>query len=90
MAQDIEMTKFDPTTDNKEDVEIRVVDELRDARLELEISRNANAVSIIAECSRRARKFGCSREAIKELRDELTSGDYDKLVQTAMEYFDVS
>lgn len=48
-----------------------------------------NAFSIIASCKRKARKFGCTKEALTELQNEMMSGDYNHVPQTAMKYFEV-
>ena len=53
------------------------------------LGEDGNAFSIIGRCSRVARRAGWSPERIKEFQDEATSGDYDKVLQTAMKYFDV-
>lgn len=50
---------------------------------------DGNAYSVLAACKRKARKFGCTNEALDELQEEMLSGDYNHVLQTAMKYFEV-
>ena len=50
---------------------------------------DGNAFSIIAKCLRAARKAKWPVELCDAVRDEMTSGDYDHVLQTAMKYFEV-
>lgn len=50
---------------------------------------DGNAFAIIGACRRAARKDGWSHEHIDFVVQEMMSGDYDKVIQTAMKYFDV-
>lgn len=50
---------------------------------------NGNAYNIMGLCFRAAKKAGWDQERIDALQHEMTSGDYDHLLQTAMRYFDV-
>ena len=50
---------------------------------------DGNAFAIIGRCSKTARKAGWSKDQIKVLTDQMSSGDYDNLLATAVKYFDV-
>lgn len=50
---------------------------------------SSNAGAILGACTREARRFGCSKEAINNLRAEMLGGDYNNVLNTAMKYFDV-
>lgn len=50
---------------------------------------SGNAFMIIGLCLRAARKAGWDNERWLKIRAEMTSGDYDHVVQTAMRYFEV-
>jgi hypothetical protein len=52
------------------------------------IGEDGNAFSILARCHEAATKAGWTEEQWKEFRKEATSGDYDKLLCTVMDYFD--
>jgi len=51
---------------------------------------NGNAFSVIAACSREARKSGLPGSKIEAFKKEAMSGDYDHLLQTCFKYFDIS
>lgn len=53
------------------------------------IGVNGNAFNIMAICRRTAIKAKWSQEKIDALLKEMTSGDYDNLLRTAMKHFDV-
>ena len=48
-----------------------------------------NAFSIIGSCKRAAKDAGWPKEEINKVVDEMMSGDYDHLLQIAMDKFDV-
>lgn len=51
--------------------------------------QDGNAFMVIGLCSKAARRAGLTQEQINEFADEAMSGDYDHLLATAMQYFDV-
>jgi hypothetical protein len=51
--------------------------------------RDGNAFAIMGACQRAARQAGWSAEQINLVMNEMTAGDYDHLLQTAMKNFDV-
>jgi hypothetical protein len=53
------------------------------------VGEDGNAFAIIGAVFSALNKAGHKQEA-KEFMDEATAGDYDHLLQTAMEYVDVS
>jgi hypothetical protein len=53
------------------------------------VGRDGNAFSIMGECRKAARKAGWEEDKIKAVLDEMMSGDYGHLLQTAMDHFDV-
>lgn len=58
-------------------------------KLEL-IGQDGNAFVILGLAQRAAKKAGWDAERRKKFMNEAKSGDYDHLLQTCMEYFDVS
>jgi len=50
---------------------------------------DGNAFMILAAAKRAARKAGWSDERFQKFKTEATSGDYDHVIQTCMEHFDV-
>jgi hypothetical protein len=50
---------------------------------------DGNALMILGLCQRAARKAGWPKEPWDKVRDEMTSGDYNHLLATAMDHFDV-
>lgn len=53
------------------------------------IGQNGNAFMVLGLCLRAAKRAGWTQEEIDKVRTEMTSGDYDNLLGTAMRYFDV-
>ena len=53
------------------------------------IGRDGNAYAIMGACSKAARRAGWASEKIEEVIAEMTSGDYNHLLATAMKYFKV-
>jgi ERCC4-related helicase len=53
------------------------------------IGKDGNAFAILGACQRAAKKAGWTQEQIKSVMDEMTGGDYNHLLATAMEHFDV-
>ena len=53
------------------------------------IGADGNAFNIIGLCRRAARQAGWPAEKIDAVTKEMTSGDYNHLLATAMKYFDV-
>lgn len=54
------------------------------------VGQDGNAFAIMGNVSRALRRGGVSEAEIKECMNEMTSGDYDHLLQTAMKWVDVS
>ena len=50
---------------------------------------DGNAFSIMARCARAAGEAGYNKEYISKLIKEMTSGDYDHLLQTVAENFEI-
>ena len=53
------------------------------------IHGDGNAYYVLARCRKAARRAGWGPAKIQTVIDEMTSGDYDHLLQTAQKYFDV-
>jgi len=53
------------------------------------VGNDGNAWAIIGRCTESARKAKWTSEQINEFRVKAMSGDYDNLLCTASEYFDV-
>lgn len=53
------------------------------------IGADGNAFMVLGLCQRAARKAGWNQEQWEFVRTKMMSGDYDNLLGTAMEYFDV-
>ena len=53
------------------------------------VGEDGNAFFIIGKAVRVAKKEGWSKEKIEKFQKEAMSGDYNKVLQTCMEYFDV-
>jgi hypothetical protein len=53
------------------------------------IGQNGNAFVIIAAVSRALRKHKVPAEEVTEFREEAMSGDYNHLLQTAMDWVEV-
>jgi hypothetical protein len=50
---------------------------------------DGNAFVILGSCHLAGKKAGWNKEKLKEFSDKATSGDYNHLLRTACEYFDV-
>jgi len=53
------------------------------------VGQDGNAFNILGLCQRAAREAGWTPEQIKSVIDEMKSGDYDHLLQTAIKHFEV-
>ena len=53
------------------------------------VGSDGNAFAILGKAIGAARKAGWSQEEIEKFRKEAMEGDYDHLLQTCMNYFDV-
>jgi hypothetical protein len=53
------------------------------------IGKDGNAMNIIGLCMRAGRKAKFPKEKLDEFMNKAMSGDYNKVLATAMEYFDV-
>ena len=53
------------------------------------VGQDGNAYAIMGACQKAARRAGWSAERIKAVIDEMTAGDYDHLLATAMNNFNV-
>ena len=53
------------------------------------VGKDGNAFFILGRATRVAGKAGWSKEQIDAVMEEAMSGDYDHLLCTMMEYFDV-
>ena len=54
------------------------------------IGADGNAFAIIGLCNRAMKKAGWSKEAREAVQREMMAGDYDNLLQVAMEHFEVT
>ncbi len=54
------------------------------------IGNDGNAFSILGACQREARRAKVPKEEIDLFLKEATSGDYDHLLQTCMQWFDIN
>jgi hypothetical protein len=54
------------------------------------VGTDGNAFSVLGLAQRAAKKAGWSPERTKAVMDEMRSGDYNKMLATAMKHFDVS
>jgi len=52
--------------------------------------QDGNAFFIIGKAIREAKRAGWSKEKIKEFQNKAMSGDYNNVVTTCMNYFDVT
>jgi len=50
---------------------------------------DGNAFIILGKCRKAAIRADWPYDKVKMIMDEMQSGDYDNLLQTAMKYFDV-
>jgi len=53
------------------------------------VGQNGNAFCILGICFRAMREAGLSQEELDKFHDEATSGDYNHLLMTCMEWFNV-
>jgi len=53
------------------------------------IGRDGNAFFILGTCRRAAKQAKWTDEQWSEFETQATDGDYDRLLQVVMEYFDV-
>ena len=53
------------------------------------IGEDGNAFFVLGACRKAALKAGWSVERWEQVRNQMTSGDYDHLLGIAMEHFDV-
>ncbi len=54
------------------------------------IGQDGNAFMVLGLAQRAAKKAGWTKEEIEDFMDEAMSGNYDHLLQTCMEKFEVS
>ena len=60
-----------------------------DRKPKLLVGQDGNAFSILGRMNRAGKAAGWDKAYRDEVTREATSGDYDKLLATAMKYFDV-
>jgi hypothetical protein len=53
------------------------------------VGTDGNAFALLGQEQRAARKANWTTEKWNEVRDEAMGGDYDHLLQTLMEHFDI-
>jgi len=53
------------------------------------VGEDGNAFFILGKAQKTARRAGWSSEKIEEFMTKAQSGDYDNVLQTCMEYFEV-
>lgn len=53
------------------------------------VGQDGNAFMILGLCQRAAKKAGWTKEQTDAVMQEMRAGDYDHLLATAMEHFDV-
>jgi hypothetical protein len=51
--------------------------------------REGNAFVIIGACAKAARRAGWPESKWKPIKEDMMAGDYDHLLQTAMQHFDI-
>jgi hypothetical protein len=54
------------------------------------LGKDGNAFAIMGNCHEAWKKAKLSEDEWVKIRTEMTSGDYDNLLSTAMKYFEVS
>lgn len=69
-------------------MEIRKQMEKQTIKIKLS-GQDGNALSILARCLKAMQKAGCTGSEIEEFKKEATAGDYDHLLRTVTEWFDV-
>lgn len=52
------------------------------------VGQDGNAFFILGRCAQAARRAGVSQQDIEQFQNDATSGDYDHLLRTCMDYFD--
>jgi hypothetical protein len=53
------------------------------------VGEDGNAFSILGRARKALRKAGATKEQIDQVSEEATSGDYNHLLRTMMDYFEV-
>jgi hypothetical protein len=53
------------------------------------VGNDGNAFFVLGACRQAAMRAGWSQEQWEQVRNQMTSGDYDHLLGVAMEHFDV-
>jgi hypothetical protein len=53
------------------------------------IGQDGNAFAIMGACAKAARRAGWSGRQLNRVIEEMTRGDYDHLLATALKFFDV-
>ena len=53
------------------------------------VGEDGNAFAIIGRCSQAARRAGVSAEEVKKFQAEAMAGDYNNVLVTCMNWFDV-
>jgi hypothetical protein len=53
------------------------------------LGEDGNAFFIIGRCVQEAKRAGWAPEQVKALREDMTSGDYNHVLQVALENFEV-
>ena len=53
------------------------------------VGQDGNAYMVLGLCQRAAQKAGLSKAEIDEFMKEAKSGDYNHLLQTCMQWFDI-
>ena len=53
------------------------------------IGEDGNAFAVLGKCSKAWREAGLPKEEWEKIRTEMMAGDYDHLLGTAMNHFDV-
>lgn len=54
------------------------------------LDRDGNAFAILGACQRQAKAAGVPASEISEFMDKAMDGDYNHLLRTVMDYFEVS
>ena len=53
------------------------------------LGKDGNAYAVLGRCKQAAKKAGWSEEEIKEFVSEAMKGDYNYLLATCMDHFDI-
>lgn len=53
------------------------------------VGKDGNALAVLGRCRKAALAAGWTRERWEKVGEEMTSGDYDHLLGTAMKHFEV-